>query len=73
MDDLLSWIIRNKEWLFSGVGVVVVAWIGRIIYKGRQAAPTQNIRSGSNSTNIQVGRDVNINNESKRKDVGQEK
>ena len=66
MEYFSTWIVDNKEWLFSGIGVVVIAWIGRIIYRKRQAHSSQNIRSGDKSTSIQAGRDVQINIESKR-------
>ncbi|MDV6345586.1 hypothetical protein [Nitrosomonas sp. Is37] len=69
MDDLLSWIIAEKQWLFSGVGLVVLTGIIRVIYKGRQAASSQNIRSGNNSMNIQAGRDIKINSKPKRNNV----
>ena len=60
MEYFVSWVIDNKEWLFSGVGVVVVAWLARLIFKRVCASPTQTIRSGDRSTNIQAARDVNI-------------
>ena len=61
MEDFAAWVIDNKEWLFSGVGLVVVAWVGRLIFKKKTyASSTQTIRSGDSSTNVQAGRDVNI-------------
>ena len=73
MDELIKWVGNNKEWLFSGVGVVVVAWIVRIVYRKKQISSYQNIRSGRNSTNIQAGRDVKINSKSKLNDVEEER
>lgn len=72
MDEVITWVIDNKEWLFSGVGAVVIAWIGRVIYKRKQTAASQKIRSGRNSTNIQAGRDIKLNSKMKR-DVGEKK
>lgn len=60
MGAYVAWVIDNKEWLFSGAGLLVVAWMGRLIFKKRCSSSTQTIRSGDNSTNVQVGRDANI-------------
>ena len=69
MDKLIQWVVNNKEWIFSGAGLMLVTWIGRVIYKGRQADSSQTIRSGNNSINIQAGRDMQIKNEPKRNNV----
>lgn len=61
MDVIITFIIDNKEWLFSGVGIVVITLICRFFFKKRQAAPAQSIQSGDGSTNIQSGGDVSIN------------
>lgn len=29
---MINWLATNKEWLFSGVGVVVLASLGRLLY-----------------------------------------
>ncbi|MBT3013592.1 MAG: hypothetical protein KME41_17815 [Candidatus Thiodiazotropha sp. (ex Lucina pensylvanica)] len=60
MEDILSWIDREKEWLFSGLGLAVVLFIGRRIFKNSYPSTSQNIRAGDGSTNVQAGRDVNI-------------
>jgi len=72
LDEFAAWVIDNKQWLFSGVGVVVVTLMGRLIFKKRYASSTQTIRSGDSSTNVQAGRDVNIGTEQKRSDVEEE-
>ena len=48
------------EVLFSGAGVVIIGWLGRLIFKKTRTSSTQTIRSGDNSTNVQAGRDVSI-------------
>jgi hypothetical protein len=56
--DLLMWITNNKEWLFSGIAIAVpLAVVGWLLgtRKGKQIQ-----KSGSNSTNIQVGGNVTI-------------
>lgn len=72
MEKFVAWVIDNKEWLFSGAGLVVVAWMGRLIFKKRCASSTQTIRSGDSSTNVQAGRDVNIRTKKKGNDVEEE-
>lgn len=54
-----SWLDANKEWLFQGLGVLI---LGAIIqfFRKRRASTKQVIRSGKNSTNIQAGRDISI-------------
>lgn len=69
MEELLAWIIKNKEWLFSGVGVAVGAWLVSFIFKKPPASSTQTLRSGNSSTNFQAGRDVNIGTKRKGTDV----
>ena len=69
MEDFVALIIDNKEWLFSGVGLVVIAWAVRLIFKKTNASSTQTIRSGDSSTNVQAGRDVNIATRKKGNDV----
>jgi hypothetical protein len=54
---MLDWIWKNKEWVFSGIGVAaVVAVVGWI--RSRQSGQVQ--RSSRNSTNLQAGRDIKI-------------
>ncbi|MCF2649679.1 hypothetical protein [Niallia circulans] len=59
----MNWIIENKEWLFSGVGLTIISFIvGFFIKKKNSELKThqQVIKSGSDSTNIQGGRDVHV-------------
>lgn len=69
MDEFMAWLIDNKEWLFSGVGAVLVAWVGRFVYRKRRTAPSQVIRAGNNSTNLQAGRDIGFNAKKKGDDA----
>lgn len=56
----LQWLLDNKEWVFSGVGVALivalVAWLRRPV-----AGTNQRQEGGSGSRNIQAGRDINLN------------
>ncbi|WP_341936873.1 hypothetical protein [Marinimicrobium sp. C2-29] len=69
MEEFVDWIIYNKQWLFSGAGLMVLAWIGRIVFKKKYASSTQTIRSGDRSTNVQAGRDVSIGREKTENDA----
>lgn len=69
LEYFIDLIIDNKEWMFSGVGVVVVVWMVRFLFKKTYSSSTQTIRSGANSTNIQAGRDVSLVTKKKENDV----
>ena len=69
MEAMSVWLINNKEWFFSGGGIVLVSWIGRIIFRRMRDSSTQTIRSGDNSKNVQAGRDVYIGTKKKSADV----
>ena len=69
LKDGIDWIIKNKEWLFSGTVVAVVGWIGRIIFKKASVTSSQAIRAGDSSINVQAGRNVNIGTNKKKSDV----
>lgn len=54
----MDWIINNKEWLFNGaLAIIPITIIGWFFYKGNK----QSQKGGNNSTNIQVGKSININ------------
>ncbi len=55
----MEWIIENKDWLFSGIAIAIpLAIIGWLIHKNKSK---QIQKSGNNSTNVQVGKNININ------------
>ena len=60
---MLHWIIDNKQWLFDGLGVAVpialLGWIGTRLF-GRRESNGQTQHGGSNSVNIQAGRNARI-------------
>ena len=72
MEKFVAWVIDNKQWLFSGIGVTVVALILSFILKKRSASSNQNIRSGDSSINTQAGRDVNVEMKKKGNYVGKD-
>lgn len=55
----MEWIVENKDWIFSGIGVFIVSLIVGLFAK-RYKSSKQIQMSGSNSTNYQSGRDINI-------------
>jgi len=58
---MVTWLIENREWVFSGIGVLVITGLIGIFKKnsnGKQVR--QSIRSGNDSTNIQNSRDVRV-------------
>lgn len=59
--NLLDWIINNKEWLFSGIGVVVLGGIAALIRRRKSTStPLQKQKSGHHSSSVQIGGDINI-------------
>lgn len=62
LSDALTWVLENKEWIFGGIGVAAITGLlGLFIH--RQISLSQGQRSGNNSTNLQSGRDINLNRE----------
>ncbi len=55
----MQWVIDNKEWLFSGVGIFVITVVISI-FTSKKRAIKQTQKSGSNSTNYQSTGDINI-------------
>lgn len=54
MKSLLGWIIQNKEWIFSGIGVAIITLLSRVFIKNKaNKINRQKIKSGDSSTNIQ--------------------
>jgi hypothetical protein len=51
----MKWIIDNKEWVFSGIGVAILGWLFF------RSSNKQVQKGGNNSKNIQVGGNLNIN------------
>ncbi|MDH6597754.1 hypothetical protein [Bacillus aerius] len=66
---MIHWINHNKEWIFSGIGVVILSGIGKLIFDRRadstDKGSTYIQNSGDNSTNIQ-GNNVNCHTSQKK-------
>ena len=64
IEAILQYVADNKEWIFSGVGVSVVVVVAGFFFR-KKSGINQSLKSGTNSTNIQAGQDVHINNDRK--------
>lgn len=61
----MDWLIKNKvwEWLFSGIGVAVLAWLGAWYFsrkRRRSADEKKPTVSTGDSIHIQAGGDVSL-------------
>lgn len=57
---MLNWIIENKEWIFGGAGVAIISGLIALFRRGSDGV-NQRQTAGDNSTNIQSGRDLRVN------------
>ena len=69
MSVIINWLVDSKEWLFSGAGIVIISLVVRFFIKRNNSSTTQTIKSGTQSTNIQAGRDINMGSISKGNDA----
>lgn len=56
----MNWINENKEWIFSGVGVVIITFILNYFFKEKSISKKQ--KSGKKSKNYQSGENITISN-----------
>lgn len=57
----MSWLRTNAYWIFEGIGVAIIAWVGWLFFHRKAEAKHSQIQnSGKGSTNLQAGRDLNI-------------
>jgi len=66
MTEFLDWLDTNKEWVFSGVGLIVIAAVVKLIilpfWKNRDGGTKMEQHGGTGSSNIQSSGTVNIDN-----------
>lgn len=55
----MQWVIENKEWVFSGIGVFALSLVVTFILN-RKKSTSQIQKSGKNSKNYQAAGDINI-------------
>jgi len=62
---IMNWIIENKEWLFSGIGILIIGTIIKYISKNKEnnvSNPATEIKNENNNDNRNENKvDVNIN------------
>jgi hypothetical protein len=63
LEENMSWLAKNYQWIFSGIGVTILTSIITILLKNNKGKRGKNIemrqKSGDNSLNIQIGGDIN--------------
>jgi hypothetical protein len=59
---MLDWLWRNKEWVFSGVGVALVGAVIALILKRQRGATMHQRSTGAHSPTIQIAGNVIITN-----------
>ncbi|MCE4937516.1 hypothetical protein, partial [Aliivibrio fischeri] len=67
---MIQWIIDNKEWIFSGVGISAIALIFSLCIKRKKKETTiiENVQiGGENSTNYQSKGDMYFGGENVQK------
>ena len=57
----MEWITENMKWIFSGIGVFAIGILINIFRRKKSKNLSQKQKSGNNSTNIQIGGNVEIN------------
>ncbi|KON69631.1 hypothetical protein AKG34_13320 [Peribacillus butanolivorans] len=63
----MEWLIQNREWVFSGIGIVVISAVARLFFKNKSSEKiSQTIQSGDGSTNIQGVNNVSVSNGEKK-------
>ena len=67
----MKFITDNWQLVFGGLGTAVIAavvgaWAKSYFDKKPSPKTSQQIRSGSGSTNVQAGRDANVGNHKKK-------
>ncbi|OGI00408.1 MAG: hypothetical protein A2Y25_02335 [Candidatus Melainabacteria bacterium GWF2_37_15] len=58
----MEWFLANKTWVFSGIGTGIILFIVGLLFNNNSKTLTnkQIQKSGSNSVNIQIGGNSNI-------------
>lgn len=66
VSQIVDFFSKNKEWIFSGAGVLVLGWIGNLIFGSKDKSDVQKVKAGDNSTVIQTRGDVTYTNSGKK-------
>lgn len=49
MERIINWIIENKEWLFSGLGITIIAFVVKKLFTQNNRSEDKQTQSQSNS------------------------
>jgi hypothetical protein len=60
LDHYWDWVLANKEWLFSGVGVAVIGALVGFLAKRKANGVSVTNKAGASSQNFQAGRDLHL-------------
>jgi hypothetical protein len=58
LETIIEWMNNNHTWVFSGVGIFIIGGVIAFFKRRGAIGISQKQRSGSNSTNIQAGGNV---------------
>jgi hypothetical protein len=58
LTSLISWLDTNKQWVFSGIGVVIAVAIIKFFF--RSSGLIQSQKSGKDSKSFMAGRDMKV-------------
>jgi hypothetical protein len=56
MENIISWILENKQWIFSGIGVFIISGIVAIIFRSKRKNKESEIDQTVNKGNVTVGK-----------------
>lgn len=61
MIKLLKWLVDNKDWIFSGVGLACLGVVGKVVFNRRKnenkgSTTINQVNNGSGNTQIGIQR-----------------
>lgn len=54
----MIWLLKNKDWIFSGIGVSIIGIFASWLFRRNKSSQTQ--KAGNNSANYQAGGDIKV-------------
>ncbi|MEK6657260.1 MAG: hypothetical protein AABY58_07440 [Nitrospirota bacterium] len=60
MESIIQFLAENKEWLFSGVGVVVIVGVLRFFFTARRGTSTNETNESTITLNSQMSSDPQL-------------
>lgn len=59
---IIDWILKHREWIFSGIGVAALSLILTLFFKNKSKSKHIKQNSGRDSTIMNAGGNINITN-----------